>query len=306
MGWWVRRPRQSQDFARRLASAKTKMASAAYSFNLSGGGHAHGHQMISGGESGGGRGGRRGRGGSLQEGGDGAGGCCGGLDCFGKCGGAASGEKCTAAKVKSCMKMFFARLFSHVGLCALVVGYALLGAALFKFLEKDNELETRGRVADVRMATLNELYNITGKKTWRDANLVVIRDDDVKANCSFSAFEITSYRCFLSCQTKKDGKLIERFAFTISSQRAREQAPRASKQIILLSLREKTETCFVTNISPKIFFSKCKAIHNHDPMPRAAFIGHCFSLGRSAVIDRKSLIAFKMLMQCCLKARKDS
>ena len=63
------------------------------------------------------------------------------------------------------MKTFFAHLFSHAGLCGLVVGYAVMGAFIFTHLEKDNELATRQRVGDDRMRTLNELYNITGEST---------------------------------------------------------------------------------------------------------------------------------------------
>ena len=81
---------------------------------------------------------------------DGGGACCG-------------PERCTVSRAKSCMKTFFAHLFSHAGLCALVVGYAVMGAFIFTHLEKDNELATRKRVGDDRMNTLNELYNITGE-----------------------------------------------------------------------------------------------------------------------------------------------
>ncbi len=82
----------------------------------------------------------------------------------GCCGGACGGGKCTTAKVKNCMKVFFAQLFSHVGLCALVVGYTIMGAFIFGYLEKDNELQTRTQVGNVRKEVLDELYNITGMK----------------------------------------------------------------------------------------------------------------------------------------------
>ena len=76
-------------------------------------------------------------------------GCCGG---------------CTWTKVRTYLKMFFAQLFSHVGLCALVIGYTIMGAFIFVYLEKDNELATRAKVGNTRIDTLNELYNITGGK----------------------------------------------------------------------------------------------------------------------------------------------
>ena len=78
-------------------------------------------------------------------------------------GGSVKSSGCSAARAKSCMKMFFAQLFSHVGLCALVIGYAIMGAFIFVYLEKANELQTRVKVGDTRKVTLDELYNITGR-----------------------------------------------------------------------------------------------------------------------------------------------
>ena len=98
--------------------------------------------------------------GSDGAGGGGGTGCCG-ARCGG--GGRRGGQKCTAARAKSCMKMFFAQVFSHVGLCALVVGYAIMGAFIFVYLEQDNEMATRRKVGDTRTKTLDELYNITGR-----------------------------------------------------------------------------------------------------------------------------------------------
>ena len=71
--------------------------------------------------------------------------------------------RCTVAKAKSCMKMFIANLFSHVGLCALVIGYSIMGAFVFKKLEKDNEMNTRIGVGRDRENILEQLYNITGR-----------------------------------------------------------------------------------------------------------------------------------------------
>lgn len=72
------------------------------------------------------------------------------------------GSRCTTAKVKSCLKVFFAQLFSHVGLCALVVGYSIMGAFIFAYLESEKEMNTRKDVENTRTDTLKELYNITG------------------------------------------------------------------------------------------------------------------------------------------------
>ena len=144
------------------------MASAAYKFNVdsfgggsSSGGHHH-HEttrrlsssIMTTGSS------------SLDDPGGGSPGGAAAGTAVPKKGGCCGGGKCTAARVKSVMKMFFAQLFSHVGLCALVIGYAIMGAFIFVYLEKDNELATRVEVGSTRKDTLEELYNITGKKEF--------------------------------------------------------------------------------------------------------------------------------------------
>ena len=72
------------------------------------------------------------------------------------------GDGCTFAKVKSCIKLFCAHLFSHVGLSALVVGYSIIGAFVFSHLEGENEIAIRVKVGNNRRETLDQLYNITG------------------------------------------------------------------------------------------------------------------------------------------------
>ena len=72
-------------------------------------------------------------------------------------------SKCTVARAKSIIKTIFAQLFSHLGLCLLVVGYSLLGAVIFVALEKEHELSIRKDVGELKSGTLNELYNLTGK-----------------------------------------------------------------------------------------------------------------------------------------------
>ena len=71
-------------------------------------------------------------------------------------------SKCTASNVKSCFKLFCAHLFSHIGLCGLVMGYSIMGAFIFSYLEAGNEKEIRNKVGSTRNQTLDQLYNITG------------------------------------------------------------------------------------------------------------------------------------------------
>ncbi|XP_035709141.1 potassium channel subfamily K member 18-like [Folsomia candida] len=74
-------------------------------------------------------------------------------------------NKCSPAKVKSCLRTFFAHLFSHIGLCILIVGYTIAGALMFEKLEKTYEMKLIGnRTANfkkLRLHYVSELWNIT-------------------------------------------------------------------------------------------------------------------------------------------------
>ncbi len=67
-------------------------------------------------------------------------------------------------KERLCSKTMLAQVLSLVLLCVLVIAYAVLGAFIFVYLEKDNELQTRENAGETRKITLDELYNITGRK----------------------------------------------------------------------------------------------------------------------------------------------
>ena len=84
----------------------------------------------------------------------------------------------TCSKIFSCIKLFFAHLFGHIGLTALVVsflhqfrrdpvmayvGYSIFGAFLFSYLEGANEILIRVKVGNKRGETLEELWNVTGE-----------------------------------------------------------------------------------------------------------------------------------------------
>jgi hypothetical protein len=72
-------------------------------------------------------------------------------------------RQCNPTRVRRCLRIFFGHLFSNLGLFALVVGYVLLGALLFEFLEAGYELEQRGHIQQHREECLKELWLITGK-----------------------------------------------------------------------------------------------------------------------------------------------
>ncbi|KAH7960854.1 hypothetical protein HPB49_024013 [Dermacentor silvarum] len=69
---------------------------------------------------------------------------------------ASEGNKC-----RSCCRKFAAFLFSHVGLCALVVGYSVLGAFAFRALEGPYEVRKASQVRALREQTVSRLWDVT-------------------------------------------------------------------------------------------------------------------------------------------------
>ncbi|OQR67445.1 potassium channel subfamily K member 18-like [Tropilaelaps mercedesae] len=60
-----------------------------------------------------------------------------------------------------CCKRFTAFMFSHIGLCALVVAYAIFGAFVFRHLEAHHEDQKAQEVQDLRDSTIDHLWTIT-------------------------------------------------------------------------------------------------------------------------------------------------
>ena len=52
-------------------------------------------------------------------------------------------------------------LFSHIGLCTLLIGYALVGAFTFQALELKNEEKQRLEMLKIRDQMIEQLWNIT-------------------------------------------------------------------------------------------------------------------------------------------------
>ncbi|GFX52462.1 uncharacterized protein TNCV_4324791 [Trichonephila clavipes] len=65
------------------------------------------------------------------------------------------------AKCRYYCRIFLTHLFSHVGLCGLVVGYAIVGALTFESLEAPNEINQRSTIQGYREQCLKDLWNIT-------------------------------------------------------------------------------------------------------------------------------------------------
>lgn len=64
-------------------------------------------------------------------------------------------------KCKTCCRKFTAFMFSHVGLCGLVVGYSILGAFAFRALEAPYEEEKAGEVTAMREKIVKHIWDIT-------------------------------------------------------------------------------------------------------------------------------------------------
>ncbi|XP_077511887.1 TWiK family of potassium channels protein 7-like isoform X2 [Amblyomma americanum] len=67
----------------------------------------------------------------------------------------------SAGRCRSCCRKFAAFLFSHVGLCALVVGYSVLGAFAFRALEGPYEVRKASQVRALREQTVSRLWDVT-------------------------------------------------------------------------------------------------------------------------------------------------
>lgn len=87
----------------------------------------------------------------------------------------ARSRQCNPSRVRRCLRVFFRHLFSNLGLFALVVGYVLLGALLFQFLESGYELEKRSKFQQYREDCLKELWLITGKIALSNCGLLQVR-----------------------------------------------------------------------------------------------------------------------------------
>ncbi|XP_013774442.1 TWiK family of potassium channels protein 18-like [Limulus polyphemus] len=64
-------------------------------------------------------------------------------------------------RCKRFLRSFTAHLFSHIGLCGLVIGYAIVGAFTFESLEATHEITKRSQISKFRENCLEDLWEIT-------------------------------------------------------------------------------------------------------------------------------------------------
>lgn len=74
-----------------------------------------------------------------------------------------SDETANVIQTNRCLHLTLRILFSTPGLCALVILYSLMGAAIFPFFEAPLELHNTLAVIKSREECLRELWTITGK-----------------------------------------------------------------------------------------------------------------------------------------------
>ncbi len=86
-------------------------------------------------------------------------------------------------KLKDCCRQFVAFMFTQVGVGALVVSYAIMGAFAFMAIEGETPIsENNDNVMDLRSACLTKLWNVTDllnvldEKKWKGAVRVVLLD----------------------------------------------------------------------------------------------------------------------------------
>ena len=72
----------------------------------------------------------------------------------------------SVSRGKQCCKKFLTFLFSQIGMCALVVCYAILGGFLFRWLESTNEVTQRENVQDARERSVSLVsYHSTSRQS---------------------------------------------------------------------------------------------------------------------------------------------
>lgn len=106
---------------------------------------------------------------------------------------AMAGRK-TRERVRKCLQIFLAQLFSQVGLCAIVVGYSVGGAVVFQHLERDSRPchGVEREHGTIRDKFLSDIWNLTAQhdewSNWTMTAVRFLKGFSVPPNPSLSAF----------------------------------------------------------------------------------------------------------------------
>lgn len=111
-------------------------------------------------------------------------------------------------KVINCCKKGIAFLFSHIGLCSLVVGYCILGGMIFKALEGENEIQQKKEIKALRQNFTEKIHRLAFETTLTKGN----RDTFMlEVNAILKNFSVMIHK-----QTKEagwDGKEVREIKF---------------------------------------------------------------------------------------------
>ncbi|XP_045172126.2 uncharacterized protein LOC123534111 [Mercenaria mercenaria] len=100
-------------------------------------------------------------------------------------------------KVINCCKKGIAFLFSHIGLCSLVVGYCILGGIIFKALEGENEIEQKKEIKELRQNFTEKIYRLAFETTLTKGNRDIFM---IEVNAILKNFSVMIHK-----QTKEAG-----------------------------------------------------------------------------------------------------
>lgn len=95
------------------------------------------------------------------------------------------GEQTRCAKCRYYCRAGTTFLFSHIGLCGLVVGYTIMGAFTFEALEAYNERAKREEMRAERTAVMQALWDITAESSvlyeinWTERAAAALRNFEV-------------------------------------------------------------------------------------------------------------------------------
>ncbi|XP_052802237.1 uncharacterized protein LOC128232612 [Mya arenaria] len=100
-------------------------------------------------------------------------------------------------KVINCCKKFVAFLFSHIGLCSLVVAYCILGGVVFKRLEGHSEIMKKREMTQMRQNFTERIHRLAFETTLTKGNREVFK---VEVNSILKEFAVSVHK-----QTKEAG-----------------------------------------------------------------------------------------------------
>ncbi|XP_013083299.2 TWiK family of potassium channels protein 18-like [Biomphalaria glabrata] len=93
------------------------------------------------------------------------------------------------SRCKHCCRKLAAFIFSHIGLCSLVVGYSIMGGFLFQYLEATDEMKERINVLNTRSYSVMKLWNMTN-----DLNILYKENWTAMAEVILLEFQNNVYR----------------------------------------------------------------------------------------------------------------